>query len=88
MQSSLDRRPRRLLATLAVAAGLVVVPAVAPHSPVVDQAAAACRNARVAGTTKCLGPGQFCATRNQKDYRRAGFKCAPGSDGRNRLRKL
>jgi hypothetical protein len=88
MHQSTTRRPRRLLATLAAAAAFAVVPAVAPHSPVLDQAAAACKNARVAGATKCLGAGQFCATRNQSDYRRAGFKCAPGSDGRNRLRKL
>lgn len=81
-------RSRRLLALGAVTASLVAFPALAPNSPVVDSAAAAaCTKASVGGATKCLNTGQFCAVKNQNDYRRAGFKCAKGSDGRNRLFK-
>ncbi len=79
-------RVRRGATLAAIMASVVTVPAVTPHSPVVGTAAAACKNSRVAGKTKCLGPGQFCARRNQSDYRRAGFVCARGSDGRDRLR--
>lgn len=87
MQSmSLRRRARRLAAVAALTASFAVVPAVAPHSPVVDQAAAACSYHSVGGKRKCLAPGEFCAIRYQSDYRRAGFVCGRGSDGRNRLR--
>lgn len=48
----------------------------ADHSDAV--AAISCKKANVAGQTKCLGPGQFCATRNEKYYRRAGFTCKGG----------
>lgn len=37
-----------------------------------------CKRVEVAGKTKCLSAGQYCATRSQKDYRRAGFKCVSG----------
>jgi uncharacterized membrane protein len=76
----------RAATVAAVAASTVALAAVAPHSPVVEQAAAACKKAHVGGATKCLGPGQFCAVRNQSDYRHAGFVCGRGSDGRYRLR--
>jgi hypothetical protein len=36
---------------------------------------------------KCLRTGEFCARARQSDYRRAGFRCTTGSDGRARLRK-
>lgn len=85
--SSVLRRGRRAATLTAIVAGVVAFPAVAPNSPTVDTAAAAaCTKARVGGATKCLGPGQFCAVRNQRDYRRAGYVCARGSDGRYRLR--
>lgn len=80
------RRSRRLATIAVIGAAAVVVPATAPSSPFVDQAAAACKKASVGGKTKCLGPGQFCARAKQSDYRRAGFVCARGSDGRYRLR--
>lgn len=83
----LRSRVRRLAAVVAISASFVALPAVAPNSPTVDTAAAACKKASVGGSTKCLNTGQFCAVRNQNDYRRAGFKCARGSDGRNRLFK-
>lgn len=87
MQSiSVGRRVRRLVTLGAITASVVTFPAVVPNSPIVGQAAAACKKAPVGGKTKCLGPGQFCAIRNQSDYRRAGFVCGRGSDGRNRLR--
>jgi hypothetical protein len=45
------------------------------------------RHAVIAGKHKCLGSGQFCTKRNESTYRRLGFTCKPGSDGRLRLRR-
>jgi uncharacterized membrane protein len=83
---TITSRVRRGATLAAIMASAVTVPAVTPHSPVVGTAAAACTKVRVAGATKCLAPGQFCARRYQSDYKRAGFVCARGSDGRDRLR--
>jgi hypothetical protein len=51
-----------------------------------------CKSARYAhavidGEHKCLGTGQFCALRHQRVYRRHGFICRRGSDGRLRLHR-
>lgn len=45
------------------------------------------KHAIIAGKHKCLGSGQFCAKRYESIYRRHGFTCKPGSDGRLRLRR-
>jgi hypothetical protein len=45
------------------------------------------RHAVIAGEHKCLGSGQFCAKRYEAIYRRHGFTCKPGSDGRLRLHR-
>lgn len=45
------------------------------------------KHAIIDGEHKCLGSGQFCATRHESIYRRYGFTCKPGSDGRLRLRR-
>jgi hypothetical protein len=45
------------------------------------------RHAIVEGKHKCLGTGQFCAIRHQRIYRRHGFVCKRGSDGRLRLHR-
>jgi hypothetical protein len=45
------------------------------------------RHAVIDGEHKCLGSGQFCAKRNERIYRRHGFTCKPGSDGRLRLHR-
>ena len=49
--------------------------------------ASSCKRATVRGASKCLKSGQFCSRGAQSDYRRAGFKCVRGSDGRYRLRR-
>lgn len=45
------------------------------------------KHAVIKGEHKCLGTGQFCAKPNERIYRRHGFTCKPGSDGRLRLRR-
>jgi hypothetical protein len=45
------------------------------------------KHAVIAGEHKCLGAGQFCARRYEAVYRRYGFTCKPGSDGRPRLHR-
>jgi hypothetical protein len=44
-------------------------------------------HAALAGEHKCLRSGQFCAKRHERVYRRLGFTCKPGSDGRLRLHR-
>lgn len=41
----------------------------------------------IGGEHKCLRSGQFCAKRYASQYRRYGFVCKPGSDGRYRLHR-
>ena len=85
-----------ILAALSLAfAGAASAPAAAPRAqpttaPVI--ALHKCKGTRyvhavVEGTHKCLGTGQFCAKRHASIYRRAGFVCKPGSDGRLRLHR-
>lgn len=75
------------LAVVTLALGTnAAAPVAGPLGLGTPTADAACKNAKVGGQTKCLGRGQFCAPRNQRDYRRAGFRCAPDGKGRNRLR--
>jgi endonuclease YncB( thermonuclease family) len=38
------------------------------------------------GSHRCLRAGQFCTREWESTYRKHGFSCRPGSDGRNRLR--
>ena len=72
--------------------GGVAAPAVAAPAP--DTAApltylksckAGYRKAIIGGAQKCLHAGQFCAKSRVTEYRRYGFVCKPGSDGRFRL---
>ncbi|MBF6618755.1 MAG: hypothetical protein ITG02_00810 [Patulibacter sp.] len=79
---------RRTGLALAVAATALSVNAAIPATgPVGAPAAeAACKKTTIGGKRKCIGRGQFCAIRHQSDYRRNGFRCAPDSKGRNRLR--
>ena len=46
------------------------------------------RHAIIGGEHKCLHTGQFCSRSYERQYRRYGFTCKPGSDGRYRLRKI
>lgn len=92
MQRTLSHSFTQRLRTGGVAAVLALsafaFTAAGPTGTVIapQEAAAACKKARVGGETKCLGRGQFCAPRHQSDYRRAGFRCAPDGKGRNRLK--
>lgn len=90
---------RRLLILSAVAASLSCLPAAAtahsaaaparPLAAAPTQYAKTCSpgyvRATVGGSVKCLHSGQFCSRSYQTAYRRYGFVCKPGSDGRNRL---
>jgi hypothetical protein len=48
-------------------------------------ASISCKTATIGGATKCIARGQFCAVRNQKDYKRNGFTCKKDKAGRYRL---
>jgi len=42
-------------------------------------------HAIIGGSHKCLHVGQLCAKRHVSQYRRYGFGCRRGGDGRYRL---
>jgi hypothetical protein len=78
-----------LATTLSVAA---TAPAAAPEAAarpvaVLKPCSSRYTHALIAGEHKCLGTGQFCARRHEAIYRRHGFTCKPGSDGRLRLHR-
>ncbi|MDA0179943.1 hypothetical protein OJ997_06530 [Solirubrobacter phytolaccae] len=49
------------------------------------EASISCTSAKIGGAKKCIARGQFCAIRNQKDYKRHGFTCRQDKAGRYRL---
>jgi|tagenome__1003787_1003787.scaffolds.fasta_scaffold20873686_2 hypothetical protein len=83
---------RRLAVLTVVAGSLLGLPASATARPVaaapvhyVKTCSPGYVRAVVGGSVKCLHSGQFCSASSQSAYRRYGFVCKPGSDGRNRL---
>lgn len=77
------------LGAAAPAASSAVAPVRATAQPLalVKSCSSRYRHAIIGGEHKCLGTGQFCAKRNEGIYRRHGFTCKPGSDGRLRLHR-
>jgi len=74
--------------SVALAVAGVAVPAVAgPESAQAHSCSSRYTHAIVGGAHKCLGPGQICNRRHQSTYRRHGFVCKAGSDGRPRLHR-
>jgi hypothetical protein len=89
---------RTLVLVLLVLAGALaaVAPAAATEAPLratkaplalVKSCSTRYRHALIDGEHKCLGTGQFCAKRYESIYRRHGFTCKRGSDGRLRLHR-
>jgi hypothetical protein len=80
------RRTRILggLAAISLIAGLpaatTATASPAGNGPV---AQAACTQARIGGQSRCIARGQYCAKRNEKDYRRYGYSCSK-KDSRGR----
>jgi hypothetical protein len=73
----------------AAPASATVAPAraTAPPLALVKSCSSRYKHAVINGEHKCLGTGQFCAKRYESIYRRHGFTCKPGSDGRLRLHR-
>jgi hypothetical protein len=76
---------RRACGALAVAAALAVsgveaVPVVAgsPPQAIVAKHCKRGTPARIGGRSKCLQPGEYCAARYNRQYRRYGFVCRGG----------
>jgi hypothetical protein len=68
---------------IGVAVALIVVAAgsstPSPSSAAGPTARAACSRdvpATIGGAHKCLGPGEYCATRYERQYERYGFVCS------------
>jgi hypothetical protein len=91
------KRITPLLAALALSlsGGVAAAPAAAPSAQPTSAPLTVlhrCKGSRyshaiIEGEHKCLGSGQFCALRHQRIYRRHGFVCRRGSDGRLRLHR-
>ena len=61
-------------ATLAVAA--LLMPAASPAQQVAYIACTRDVSATIHGEHKCLGSGEYCATRYEREYERYGFQCS------------
>jgi hypothetical protein len=71
------RRP--LLTTLAAAVLATIVLAAAPTGGAQPTARVACSGdvpATIDGKHKCLGVGEYCATRYERQYEHYGFVCS------------
>lgn len=74
------RTPLRALTAILLAAAAVALPtgAQATATPVATGAKVCHRGtpARIGGAQKCLQPGEYCATRYERQYERYGFECS------------
>ncbi len=59
----------------AIAAALAV-PGTSPAQPVAHIACSHDVSATIHGEHKCLGPGEYCSTRYEREYERYGFECS------------
>jgi hypothetical protein len=65
-------------ASIALIAAMIVL-AIPAHAAAVPTASTACSRdvpATIGGTHKCLGAGEYCATRYERQYERYGFVCS------------
>lgn len=62
--------------TLAAAVLVLAAPAGSAAQPVARAACSQDVSATIEGQHKCLGPGEYCATRYERQYERYGFVCS------------
>jgi hypothetical protein len=67
---------RTLVAIAAAALAIGGVPAVSSAEPVARMACTRDVPAVIGGAHKCLGAGEYCATRYERQYERYGFVCS------------
>ena len=63
-----------------MAAVVATLPAAGDAQPVARIACSHDVPAVIAGEHKCLGPGEYCATRYERQYERYGFVCSTKYD--------
>jgi hypothetical protein len=59
-----------------VALAIGGAPAASSAEPVARAACTRDVSATIGGAHKCLGPGEYCATRYERQYERYGFVCS------------
>ena len=64
------------IALAAAALAIGVAPAGSTAEPVARMACTRDVSATIGGAHKCLGPGEYCATRYERQYERYGFVCS------------
>jgi hypothetical protein len=67
------------LVTVLVAVALAL-PAASSATPVADTACSRDTPATIGGQHKCLGSGEYCAARYERQYERYGFVCSTRYD--------
>jgi hypothetical protein len=71
---------RRTFSTAVIATALatvtLVMPAPGGAQPIARTACSQDVSAIIGGAHKCLGPGEYCATRYERQYERYGFICS------------
>jgi hypothetical protein len=55
----------------------LALPAASSAQPTARVACSRDVPATIGGAHKCLGPGEYCATRYERQYERYGFICSP-----------
>jgi hypothetical protein len=66
--------------TLAAAVLVLAVPAGSAAQPVARAACSQDVSATIEGQHKCLGPGEYCKLRAERQYERYGFVCSTRYD--------
>jgi hypothetical protein len=60
----------------ALAATTLAVPSTSTAQPAAHIACSHDVSATIHGEHKCLGPGEYCSTRYEREYERYGFECS------------
>jgi hypothetical protein len=75
-QVSLRRRSSTALIAATIATVTLAIPAPVGAQPVARIACTRDVSAVIGGEHKCLGSGEYCATRYERQYERYGFVCS------------
>ncbi|HTA36691.1 MAG TPA: hypothetical protein VK761_08265 [Solirubrobacteraceae bacterium] len=75
-----DGLTMRLWFATALVLASLALPAVGSAAPVAHEACSRDTPATIGGQHKCLGAGEYCATRYERQYERYGFICSTHYD--------
>jgi hypothetical protein len=76
LRMDLRKVPSTTLIAAALAATAFAIPAASSGQPTARIACSRDVPATIGGKHKCLGAGEYCATRYERQYERYGFVCS------------